>query len=108
MKPVLIFSRSPHLALISPSSTDAAPGYYGYTGLVNLGSWAIKVGSKTQSHAVMLSEEIHFDVILGSSWMEKMRVKTDPLDQTSVTLMGGAGKEDETIPCDVVLIKDGK
>jgi hypothetical protein len=87
---------------------DASPGYYGYTGLVNLGSWAIKVGSKTQSHTVMLSEEIHFDVILGRTWMEKMGVKTDPLDQTSVRLIGGAGKEDEVIPCDVVLIKDGK
>lgn len=56
----------------------------------------------------MLSEEVHFDVILGRSWQESMGIKTDPLDQTNVMLMGSGGAEPEKIPCDVVLIKDGR
>lgn len=57
----------------------------------------------------MLSEENHFEVVLGRSWMEKMGVRTDPLDQTSVILMGAPGSGGgEKVPCDVVVIKDGR
>ncbi|KAJ9101483.1 hypothetical protein QFC19_005134 [Naganishia cerealis] len=77
-------------------------GTYGYAGLVNLGQLPITVGSKTASHPVMLSEETNFDCVLGRSWMEKMGIKTDPLDQTSVTYMDTG----ERIPCDVVVLKD--
>lgn len=57
----------------------------------------------------MLSEESHFDVVLGRSWMEKMGVRTDPLDQTSVVLMGPPGSGGgEKVACDVVVIRDGK
>lgn len=35
----------------------------------------------------MLVENAFFPVILGRSFMEKRGVKTDPLDQTSVTFM---------------------
>ncbi|GHJ88974.1 hypothetical protein NliqN6_5376 [Naganishia liquefaciens] len=79
-------------------------GTYGYAGLVNLGSIPITVGSKTASHPVMLSEETNFDCVLGRSWMEKMGIKTDPLDQTSVVYMDTG----ERIPCDVVVLKDAK
>ncbi|CED82625.1 hypothetical protein [Phaffia rhodozyma] len=90
---------------------DATPGWYGYGGLVNLGQWPIQVGSVAQKHTVMLSEETHFDVVLGRSWMEKMGVKTDPLDETSVVLMNGLKGEDgdgEKVACDLVVIKDGR
>lgn len=50
-------------------------GTYGYAGLVNLGQLPITVGSKTQKHTVMISEEANFDVVLGRSWMEKMAIK---------------------------------
>ncbi len=50
-------------------------GSSGYVGLVNIGQMPIKVGSKTIKHPVMLSEEQHFDVVLGRQWMEKSGVK---------------------------------
>ena len=50
-------------------------GTYGYAGLVNLGQLPITVGSKTEKHTVMISEEANFDVVLGRSWMEKMGIK---------------------------------
>lgn len=65
-----------------------------------------RVGKKQGNFTVMLSEESHFDVILGRSWMEKQGVQTDPLDQTSVILMAGPGGP-EKIACDVVVIKNG-
>jgi hypothetical protein len=50
-------------------------GTAGYAGLVNLGQMPIKVGSKTMRHTIMLSEEAHFDVVLGRAWMEKAGIK---------------------------------
>ncbi|KAJ9119035.1 hypothetical protein QFC22_003525 [Naganishia vaughanmartiniae] len=81
---------------------NSGMGTYGYAGLVNLGPLPITVGSKTAMHPVMLSEETNFDCVLGRSWMEKMGIKTDPLDQTAVTYMDTG----EHIPCDVVVLKD--
>jgi uncharacterized membrane protein len=50
-------------------------GAYGYAGLVNLGQLPITVGSRTEKHTVMISEEVNFDVVLGRSWMERMKIK---------------------------------
>lgn len=52
----------------------------------------------------MLSEEPHFDVILGRAWIEKMNIKVDPLDQTLLTYMDSG----EVIPCDLVVLRDSK
>lgn len=51
------------------------PGMGGYTGLKILGNVPITIGSRTAIHNVMLSEEQHFDVVLGRQWVEKMNVK---------------------------------
>lgn len=67
--------------------TDAAPGRYGYGGLTSLGRWPITVGTKTVDQEVMLVEHAFFPIVLGRSFMEKRGVKTDPLDQTSITFM---------------------
>ena len=83
---------------------DATPGYYGYAGLVSLGVWPLTLGKRTTEHQVYLSEETHFDVILGRAFMEKRYVKTDPLDMTSVV----CGDNGEKIDCEVVVIRDGK
>ncbi|PSR83066.1 hypothetical protein PHLCEN_2v5870 [Hermanssonia centrifuga] len=83
---------------------DAAPGHYGYGGLVNLGSWPIKVGRTKTNHTVYLSEEPHFDVVLGRSFWEVRQVKTDPLDPTDVV----CGDTGEKIDCELVILKDGK
>lgn len=68
-------------------------GTYGYAGLVNLGQLPITVGSKTQKHTVMISEEANFDVVLGRSWMEKMAIKCVsclfPLAEVSFGVMYG-------------------
>lgn len=81
---------------------QSAMGTYGYAGLVSLGQLPITVGSKTASHKVMLSEESNFDVVLGRAWAEKMGIKTDPADVTSVTYM----ENGEQIPVDIVVLKD--
>lgn len=44
---------------------DAAPGFYGFSGITNLGSWPIKVGERTVELQVMLVENSYFPVILG-------------------------------------------
>ncbi|GAA96536.1 uncharacterized protein L969DRAFT_88157 [Mixia osmundae IAM 14324] len=81
---------------------DAAPGFYGFSGITNLGSWPVKVGTKVIQQQVMLIENSYFPIVLGRSFMEKRGVKTDPLDQTSVIFMDTG----EEIPTDVVVVKD--
>lgn len=53
---------------------------------------------------VYLSEETHFDVVLGRSFMERRGVKTDPTDLTNV-VFGDTGEKAEV---EVVIIRDGK
>ncbi|KAJ3492145.1 hypothetical protein NLI96_g224 [Meripilus lineatus] len=84
--------------------SDASPGHYGYGGLVNIGSWPITVGRTRTTHAVYLSEEAHFDVVLGRAFFEKRQVKTDPVDPTDVV----CGDTGEKIDCELVILKDGK
>jgi hypothetical protein len=50
-------------------------GASGYTGLRTLGQVPITVAGRTSSHPAMISEEAHFDVVLGRSWIERMNVK---------------------------------
>jgi len=83
---------------------DAAPGQYGYSGLVNLGKLPITVGQTETTHAVYLSEESHFDVVLGRSFMEKRLIKTNPIDPTDIVCLDTGEKLD----CELVILKDGK
>jgi len=83
---------------------DAAPGLYGYGGLVNIGQWPVTVGKTKTVHSVYLSEETHFECILGRSFMERRQVKTDPLDPTNIICMDTG----EKIDCELVIIRDGK
>lgn len=105
---------------------DAAPGHYGYGGLVNLGKWPItllaaatstplgpKVGvsangkppkPKTVSILVYLSEEPHFDVVLGRSFFERRQIRTSSIDPTEVVCMDTG----EKIECELVVLKDGR
>ena len=54
-------------------------------------------------HPVYLSEETHFDCILGRSFMEARSVKTDVADPTSVMCLDTGEKVD----CELVVIRDG-
>jgi len=83
---------------------DATPGHYGYSGLVNIGKLPITVGKTKTTHAVFLSEESHFDVVLGRSFMEKRQIKTNPIDPTDVVCLDTGEKLD----CELVILKDGK
>jgi len=105
---------------------DAAPGHYGYGGLVNLGKWPItllpavasgpKAGifsisnsqplpkPKSVSISVYLSEEPHFDVVLGRSFFERRQIRTSPIDPTEVVCMDTG----EKIECELVVLKDGR
>ncbi|KAL5490272.1 hypothetical protein ACEPAI_5105 [Sanghuangporus weigelae] len=82
---------------------DAQPGMYGYGGLVNIGQWPITVGKTKTIHPVYLSEETHFDCILGRSFMEQRSVKTDPTDPTNVICLDTG----EKIDVELVIIRDG-
>jgi hypothetical protein len=46
-----------------------------FADMARLGKVSITVGGKTASHPAYISEENHFDVVLGRSWIEKMGVK---------------------------------
>ncbi|KIJ67705.1 hypothetical protein HYDPIDRAFT_173506 [Hydnomerulius pinastri MD-312] len=113
---------------------DAAPGHYGYGGFVNLGKWPITLTaaasfpqetassagqaspqnngdarggprkSKSVSVPVYLSEEPHFDVVLGRSFFERRQIKTSAIDPTEVVCMDTG----EKIECELVVLKDGR
>ncbi|KAH9843184.1 uncharacterized protein C8Q71DRAFT_853670 [Rhodofomes roseus] len=83
---------------------DAAPGHYGYGGLVNIGKWPVTVGRAKTMHSVYLSEESHFDVVLGRSFIELRQVKFDSVDATDVV----CGDTGEKIDCELIILKDGK
>ena len=104
---------------------DAAPGHYGYSGLVkygfyqhdfaallltvhflsdSLGKWPITVGRTRTTHSVYLSEETHFDVVLGRSFVELRQIKFDPIDPTDVVCQDTG----EKIDCELVILRDGR
>ncbi|KZP12536.1 hypothetical protein FIBSPDRAFT_1049937 [Athelia psychrophila] len=112
---------------------DASPGNYGYSGLVNIGTWPVTLQPlgaasleveqdqpghrkpKTAHHdgavepkstpiAVYLSEEPHFDVVLGRSFFEKRQIKTDSTDPTEVVCLDTG----ERVEVEVVVLKDGR
>jgi len=113
---------------------DAAPGHYGYGGLVNIGTWPITLqplGASTLDHSsaerrpafpgqlngsgkkaetksilipVYLSEEPHFDVVLGRSFFERRQIQTNPTDPTEVVCLDTG----ERIEVEVVVLKDGR
>ncbi|PAV23617.1 hypothetical protein PNOK_0068500 [Pyrrhoderma noxium] len=82
---------------------DAQPGLYGYGGLVNIGKWPIVVGKTKTTHSVYLTEETHFDCILGRSFMELRGIKFDQTDPTNVVCLDTGEKLD----CELVIIRDG-
>jgi hypothetical protein len=101
--------------------SDATPGHYGYGGLVNIGKWPITLtrsstfaslhpnsGDKTvpkPTHIpVYLSEEPHFDVVLGRSFFEKRCIKTSAIDMTDVICLDTG----EKVECEVVVLRDGR
>jgi len=53
---------------------------------------------------VYLSEEPHFDVVLGRSFFEKRQVKLSTIDPTDVVCLDTG----EKIECELVILKDGK
>lgn len=108
---------------------DAAPGNYGYGGLVNLGKWPVTLlpvattttpgpedgvptngdsrpppKPKSVSIPVYLSEEPHFDVVLGRSFFERRQIRTSSIDPTEVVCMDTG----ERIECELVVLKDGR
>lgn len=53
---------------------------------------------------VYLSEEPHFDVVLGRSFFERRQIRTNAVDPTDVVCMDTG----EKIECELVILKDGK
>jgi hypothetical protein len=116
---------------------DAAPGHYGYGGLINIGLWPITLdttpdtgdterphnphlpkdfeftstkkgkskrkGAATQT-TIFLSEEPHFDIVLGRSFFEVRQIHTDPVNPTDVW----CGDTGEKLVCELVVLRDGK
>ena len=110
---------------------DAAPGHYGYGGLVNIGTWPITLTPSSSFNAhpdappapnkktngkedpispqptlivVYLSEEPHFDVVLGRSFFEKRQIRTSATDPTDVVCLDTG----EKVECELVILKDGR
>ncbi|KAJ7709682.1 hypothetical protein B0H17DRAFT_233043 [Mycena rosella] len=107
---------------------DAAPGHYGYGGLVNIGTWPITLtpsagfsahpnappppagGTTRQGKpkptmvSVYLSEEPHFSVVLGRSFFEKRQIQTSSVDPTDVVCLDTG----EKLECELVILKDGR
>jgi hypothetical protein len=119
---------------------DAAPGHYGYGGLVSIGTWPISLisSSTPSSHpaapppppkprlqvaaggkpskrsnsgkpkptliTVYLSEEPHFDVVLGRSFFERRQIQTSSIDPTDVVCLDTG----EKLECELVILKDGR
>lgn len=114
---------------------DAAPGHYGYGGLVNIGTWPITLtpsssfnphpdappappkprpnngkrsdedsSQKPTMVGVYLSEEPHFDVVLGRSFFEKRQIRTSTTDPTDVVCLDTG----EKVECELVILKDGR
>jgi len=52
---------------------------------------------------VYLAEEEHFDVVLGRSFIEKRKIKTNFRDPTEVVCLDTG----EKIECELVILKDG-
>ncbi|KAF8891273.1 hypothetical protein BD779DRAFT_1799167 [Infundibulicybe gibba] len=102
--------------------SDAAPGHYGYGGLVNIGKWPITLTPSASFDAhppsgkpplkratpllfsVYLSEEPHFDVVLGRSFFERRQIRTSAMDPTDVVCLDTG----EKVECEVVILKDGR
>lgn len=53
---------------------------------------------------VFLSEEPHFDVVLGRSFFERRQIQIDPVNPTDVVCLDTGEKVD----CDVIILKDGR
>ena len=53
---------------------------------------------------VYLSEEPHFDVVLGRSFLEKRQIKLSTVDPTDVVCLDTG----EKIECELVILKDGR
>lgn len=53
---------------------------------------------------IYLSEEPHFDVVLGRSFFEKRQIKVDAADPTEVLCLDNG----EKLECELVILKDGK
>jgi hypothetical protein len=111
---------------------DAAPGHHGYSGLVNIGTLPItltpstitnittsnpsptpsqdgtrsrpQAKSKSTMMQVYLSEEPHFDVVLGRSFFERRQIRTSAVDPTDVVCLDTG----EKVECELVILKDGR
>ncbi|UZJ54824.1 hypothetical protein CBS101457_004144 [Exobasidium rhododendri] len=83
---------------------DTTPGTYGFNGITNLGKWPVKVGSKSVACTVMLAEDSYFPVVLGRSFFEKRKIRTDPVDMTNVIFMDTG----EHVDVEVVVVRDEK
>lgn len=83
---------------------DTTPGTYGFNGITNLGKWPVKVGSKSVACTVMLAEDSYFPVVLGRSFFEKRKIRTDPVDMTNVVFMDTG----EHVDVEVVVVRDEK
>ncbi|KAF9014078.1 hypothetical protein BDQ17DRAFT_1386620 [Cyathus striatus] len=115
-----VYSRSPspatsrHTASSSLSVLDAGPASESITNVQSRKARKIKNdkdrpeltpgGRKIVYMNVYLSEEPHFDVVLGRSFFEKRAVKISNTDPTDVICLDTG----EKVECELVILKDGK
>jgi hypothetical protein len=61
-------------------------------------------GPTTTEHTIYLTEETHFDVVLGRSFIERRGVTFDGTDQTNVICRDTGAK----LEVEVVVLRDGR
>ncbi|KAK2466725.1 hypothetical protein APHAL10511_000983 [Amanita phalloides] len=87
---------------ISPSHLLSRPSSL-HTSLKD-GHDAKKVKPKTILVPVYLSEEPHFDVVLGRSFLDRRQIRLNAIDPTDVVCLDTG----ERIECELVILKDGR
>ena len=74
------------------------------TPLSSIGQFPIKVGSTTTTHSLYLTEETHFNVVLGRAFTERRGIQLDSVDMTNVTCRDTG----EKLEVEVVVLRDGR
>lgn len=97
-------ARSPLPPMLGPQGNTKNRKKRGESEGVTPGPANPQIVSKTVEVQVYLSEEPHFDVVLGRSFFEKRQIRTTAVDLTDVVCLDTG----EKIECELVILKDGR
>lgn len=98
-------TRKPKSTRRSAENANGHQNGHAHNGHTHAGSTAGAAGGpKPVNLTVFLSEEPHFDVVLGRSFFERRQIRTSTIDPTDVVCLDTG----EKIECELVILKDGR